>query len=88
MDLTCFKMIVVSLMYAYSTFYINIIHYLEQCGNLPPPVNGRVDASGNDPGSVANYQCNNGYALNVDLKRQCLPTSNWSGFQPSCFSKL
>ncbi len=50
------------------------------CPTLPPPLNGRVSASG----GTATYTCNTGYTLNSSAQRNCQSNGQWSGTAPSC----
>ncbi len=52
-----------------------------QCPTLPPPLNGRVSASG----GTATYTCSTGYTLSGSSTRTC-QTGNgaWSGTAPTC----
>lgn len=49
------------------------------CPNLTDPVNGTVSLSGNTPGSLACYSCQNGTVC-----RTCLMEGVWSGTEVSC----
>ncbi len=51
-----------------------------QCPTLPPPLNGRVSASG----GTATYTCNTGYTLSGSSTRTCQTNRAWSGTAPTC----
>ncbi len=52
-----------------------------QCPTLPPPLNGRVSASGGD---TATYTCSTGYTLIGSSTRTCQTNEQWSGATPTC----
>ncbi|XP_064382161.1 sushi, von Willebrand factor type A, EGF and pentraxin domain-containing protein 1-like [Halichondria panicea] len=54
------------------------------CPKLTPPFYGRVSTTGQQPGSSANYQCNDGFLLVGESSRQCLHSGQWSGRAPAC----
>ena len=58
------------------------------CGNLQSPDNGRIIfLDGTSFGSVARYECNNGFVLIGIPIRSCDEDGNWSGEAPVCQSK-
>ena len=59
------------------------------CPDLEPPQNGTVTLNGNLPGSLAIYDCDEGFQPKTDsLVRQCLISGRWSGEAVICESKL
>ena len=54
------------------------------CGSLPNPGNGGVSLSGTVFGSVATYNCNDGFTLEGETTRQCESSGLWSGTPPTC----
>ena len=91
-------MILVALMDVYS--YVHSIDVLNRnhnacsyfsaitCPDLTPPSNGRVTPFGNTAGSLALYQCNDGYeiASGFSTTRTCGDDGEWSGSAPTCIS--
>ena len=57
------------------------------CGSLPNPKNGRVTFESTRVGSVATYECNNGFVLVGKSSRACQATGKWSGEDPQCERK-
>ena len=56
-----------------------------KCTHLEDPEHGIVSLSdGENLESVATYSCSNGYILNGNSERECLPTEIWSGCTPTC----
>ena len=58
------------------------------CEDLQDPSNGRVELSGNTPGSTAEYSCNSGYRLVGTQSRTCQDDGFWSDEEPICECKL
>ena len=59
-------------------------HTVIDCGQLPPPRNGRVILSGTDFGSEAVYGCQDGFNLVGFELRTCQADGTWSGEAPRC----
>ena len=58
------------------------------CGDPGIPANGtRIGSTFTFDGTV-NYTCDDGFTLIGDIRRNCLPSGNWSGDLPTCQSKL
>ena len=57
------------------------------CGDPGTLTNGRRFVAGTIEGSSVKFQCNHGYALRGESKRECLPNGEWSGQAPSCKRK-
>ena len=51
------------------------------CGSVS---GGGVCYSGDSVGSVAVYFCDDGYTLDGDSTRECLPSGLWNGTTPQC----
>ena len=49
---------------------------------------GGVCYSGGSVGSVAVYFCTDGYSLEGDTTRECLPSGLWNGSTPQCVEKI
>lgn len=54
------------------------------CGPLEFPLNGRVIQTGTVFGSIALYNCDEGYTLTGSVTRTCQPVGLWSGIEPYC----
>ena len=55
------------------------------CEELVAPEQGNVSTSaGQEVGSEALYQCNEGYILQGNGSRMCEDTGEWTGTVPSC----
>lgn len=54
------------------------------CGALPDPTNGLVNAPSTTTGATAMYRCANGYVLTGPANRICQADGSWSGAAPSC----
>ena len=56
-----------------------------QCSDLSDPDNGRVLVSGRIIGSIATYDCNEGFELQGGSStRVCRDNQEWSGTTPTC----
>ena len=66
--------------------FINNLNVLTEsrCSDLPNPENGRVIVSGEVIGSIATYDCDDGYTLNGLSTRICRDDQEWSGVAPTC----
>lgn len=61
----------------------------EDCGMLPNPKDGYVDATGTSIGSIAQYSCNEGYSVSSgDTSRICQQDLSWSGEPPVCQGRV
>ena len=59
--------------------------FAADCGVLDKPSNGNVSLSdGTIMGSVANYSCSAGYAIEGGATRTCQASGSWSGTAPTC----
>lgn len=58
-----------------------------KCPELRDPDNGRVEVSGNTPGSTAIYRCNPPYMIVGTNTRTCQNNGEWSGRAPVCICK-
>ena len=54
------------------------------CGQLDSPLNGRVIQTGMIFGSIALYNCDEGFTLTGSVTRTCQPIGLWSGIEPYC----
>ena len=54
------------------------------CGSLPNPANGQVILTTTTVGSIAIYDCNEGFGLLGTSTRTCQPNGNWSDEAPTC----
>ncbi len=58
------------------------------CPNLENPLNGGVTFSdGTSFGSVATYNCDDGFVISGNERRSCLSGGIWSGSDPKCIRK-
>ena len=57
------------------------------CGDPGIPSNGTRTGSTFTFANEVNYTCVNGFKLIGDIRRNCLPSGNWSGDLPTCQSK-
>lgn len=67
-------------------FYV-IINTAIRCSDLENPDYGSVEQTGNKPGAKARYECDKGFKLVGDDKRECLYSGYWSGKAPACKRK-
>ena len=58
------------------------------CLNLTAPRNGQLSLTTTTFGSVATYNCEEGYILMGFSMRECLANGSWSLMEPVCESKL
>ena len=58
-----------------------------QCTALENPNNGVVTTTGQRPGDLASYSCNEGYIIQGDDTRVCQNSGEWSGDAPTCTGK-
>ena len=61
-----------------------VSHAAVDCGPLASPVNGVVSIESTTLGSVAFYDCNQGFRLVGTETRNCQGSGVWSGSEPSC----
>lgn len=54
------------------------------CGALDDPQHGKVVVDGDSPGSVATYECDQGYEPSHSESRTCQESGEWSGSAPTC----
>ena len=54
------------------------------CSVLQDPINGSVEYSGVNAGSVAQYSCDEGFMLEGVTIRVCQADGLWSGDAPTC----
>lgn len=78
-----------------SSVVVNILKYLlviffaaVQCPQPLDVENGRVVSSSSTYGSLASYECINGYRLVGPATRKCEADKQWEGEQPFCEGKL
>lgn len=57
------------------------------CGQLPKPDGGTVAVSNTRLGGIAQYRCQENFALAGVSTRRCLINSSWSDVAPACLSK-
>ena len=67
--------------------YFHIFIAGTTCPTLTNPSNGNVVQSGNTDGSTADYSCNQGYALQGNVRRICV-NGQWTGDNPTCVGML
>ena len=60
----------------------------KRCPKLDDPENGKVEVSGNHPGSKAIHSCTEGYILTGRRVRVCQRNGVWSGKAPTCERKV
>ena len=58
------------------------------CTDPGAPSNGRRQGTDFSIGGEVFYQCDFGYILEGDVRRQCEQDGEWSGDLPACESKL
>ena len=59
------------------------------CGGLEPPDNGTIELrEGTLFGSIAVYDCDDGFEVVGSIVRVCLETGEWSDEAPVCESEL
>ena len=64
--------------------FFMLVYIYAGCGALPHPGNGTVTWTGLTYGSVAVYNCDNGYQVSGDQTRTCMSNGTWSGEEPTC----
>ena len=57
---------------------------LIKCSTLQPITNGRLNVKDNRLGSLAEYQCDEGYELSGPSIRTCSEDFSWRGDEPTC----
>jgi hypothetical protein len=57
---------------------------LIKCSTLSPIANGKLNMTDNIVGSLAEYQCDEGYELQGTATRECAEDHSWRGDIPSC----
>ena len=63
-----------------SSFHVAIV-----CPGLTNPANGGITfTNGNNFGSVATHNCEEGFTLTGDVARVCLGQGVWTGSDPTC----
>lgn len=67
-----------------ATAEANTVLDLINCGNPGSPLNGQKHGSHYWTGEYVSFTCMPGYRLIGPSMRLCLPSSQWSGIQPSC----
>lgn len=61
---------------------------VSDCGDPGTPANGNTIGNNFTFGATVNHTCNMGYVINGPSQRECLGNRSWSGFLPTCDSKL
>lgn len=70
------------------TYWSYFLYLAIDCGNLEPPLNGKINLSGTTFESIAMYSCNNGFFLDGgDQTRVCQISGEWSGEASTCTGK-
>ena len=54
------------------------------CGDLQDPSNGTVTLTGTTLGSMATYECDDGFILMGLSQRTCNNSGEWNGTAPTC----
>lgn len=57
-----------------------------ECPILQNPTDGRVIFNDYIPGQLASYECDRGFGLRGNARRQCTQTGMWTGSDPTCES--
>ena len=60
----------------------------QECGVPGSPANGQVDYRSQAVGSVASYECDEGFTLVGESTRVCENNTQWSGSVPTCTGGL
>ena len=66
----------------HAIFNAFVVHRCDNTG-IGNPVNGSVNISSSDFGSVATYKCDPGFILSGNQRRTCM-LDGWDGIQPTC----
>ena len=71
----------------YTLLYYQTFTFVGHCVCPPAPVNGLItNCTGSaEFGFLISYQCTEGYILQGNGSRECLPGGNWTGVDPTCF---
>ena len=65
-------------------YYVMLFITVINCGGICDPDNGTVLISSSTEGGVATYFCDDGYELEENTSRECLPDGQWSGNEAVC----
>ena len=71
-------------MYHISVTMVIKLYSVGRCDELRDPQNGRVLYSSHDIGEIASYECDHGYRLTGQPKRQCQDSGRWTDTAPTC----
>ena len=70
-----------------NSYIVTISLSAKLCEIIEAPFFGEIDCDGYIVDRICRFTCHEGYHLDMDSPRRCLPSGKWSNRQPSCIRK-